>query len=161
MESHLAVPQYATEPRPLQVTHAPVSLGAPAAGAAVVYTAPSAVQVQILSACVKLVTSSQAASRVPRLVFLDQAGVSFGAYPIGYTIAASKTSRISFGVGVDSTGANDGTYIACAIPPLWLLAGCQVKLDVDAIDTADQLSEVRLYVAQRDVTPLVPLDDAA
>lgn len=150
-----AVPQYDVDQSRLWETEVPVVVLPPAAGAAKTINVPYAVEWQVLSCTLKLVTSSQAATRIVEYVVLDQTGKPIHAVPQLYTVAASKTTVCTFGVGLDTSGVNDGAYVCVAISPMWLQGGYQIKLDVAAIDSGDQISDIRLHVRQRNVTPLI------
>ncbi len=126
----------------------PVSLGSPAAGAALTVTVPGSVQWEVLSASFTFTASANAADRVPFIAFLDQSGVSVGSFGTPFKLVATNVSRVSFGVGATQYGADSAARIGSGIPCLRLGDGMRVQLSATLIDTADTITAARLFVRQ-------------
>ena len=82
------------------------------------------------------------------LTFKSVGGVTFAVFPSAFTMAASKTTVVTWGIGLTSTGVNDGPLVTVPIPPMRLEVGCTVTLGASAIDTGDQFSAVTFAVEQ-------------
>lgn len=130
-----------------------VPLKDPAAGAAVTFSNPGAVVSELQTITAKLVTSSAVAVRVPYLTVSGPGGAVLGTFPAGFTYAASKTVVITWGVGLVSFGANDGTRAVQPIPAYVLEVGYTVTITADLIDAADQFSLAVLTAKQWPVRP--------
>jgi hypothetical protein len=130
---------------PLSAT---IAFSQPAAGGGLTYTNPGSVVSEVQSVCATLVTSAQAASRIPVLTVKGISGVTIGVFPSPYTFAASKTTVVTWGVGLVVTGADDGARVTVPIPGYVLELGYQLVVSVDAEDAADQLSNVVLAAKQ-------------
>jgi len=131
----------------------PVTLGAPAAGAALTYTIPGSVELEVLSISFTYTASGNAADRIPFLQFLDTSGVSVGDYGTPYKLVASDASRVTFAVGIQSFGADSAVRMGTGIPPLRLGDGMRVRVTATAIDAADTITAARMYVRQWRVRP--------
>lgn len=131
----------------------PIPVANPAAGAAAVYSPPGSEVTLVRSVYAQLVTSSQAASRVPTLTFSYGDGSPYAIFQSGFTIAASKTVKITWGVGLQNIGTNDGPYITIPIPEYRLPVGSKLTVTADALDAADQFSVVHFAVEQWPVRP--------
>lgn len=116
-----------------------VQFSQPAAGEGLTYEPQGAVVTALDVVTAQLVTSSATASRIPTLTINGPGGVTAGVFPCGFTVAASKTVRVTWGVGLVSTGANDGPTITVPIPQYVLEVGTQVVLSVTAEDVGDQV----------------------
>lgn len=130
-----------------------VALSTPAAGGGFTFTNPGSVVSEIQSVTCELVTSSAAASRIPVLTVKGPGGATLGVFPSPFTFAASKTTQVTWGVGLVSTGANDGARVTVPIPSYVIESGYQLVVSVDAEDTGDQLSNVVLAARQWPVRP--------
>lgn len=139
----------------LHGAHEVVGLSSPAAGAALTYIVPGAVQQQVLSVSFTYTASAQAANRVPFVRFLDAGGVPFCDVGTPYVLVASDSSRVTFGVGVQQFGADSAARIGAAIPEMWLQDGLRLQISATAIDAADTITNARLYVCQRPVQPII------
>lgn len=137
----------------LHWSHEVISLGAPAAGAALTYTVVGAVQIEVLSVSFTYTASGNAANRIPFVAFLDQSGVSFGTFGTPYKLVASDAARVSFGVGVSQFGADSAARLGAGIPLLRLQDGLQVQLSATAINATDAITNARLYVRQATSEP--------
>lgn len=137
----------------LHGSHRVVSLPSPAAGAALTYTVPGSVQQELVSVSFLFTASGNAATRIPFVSFLDQSGTTFCKVNTAYTITATNTSQVTFGVGLDQFGANNSVSMGSSIPELRLVDGLQVQVSADAINATDTITAARLYVCQYDVRP--------
>lgn len=125
-----------------------VGVTRPAAGGGWTYIAPATAITLVKTVSFTIVTSSQAATRIPVVTVKDGSGNTMATVPSPYTLAASKTSLLTFAVGLYPYGANDGARIGQALPPLYLQGGYQVVVSTDAEDAGDQISGVTLGVEQ-------------
>lgn len=116
----------------------------PAAGAAAVFTNPGAVVTELQSVTCVFVTSSSVATRVPVLVVQSPGGATIAEFPAGFTFAASKTTRITWGDQLASLGADDGARVTSPLVAYVLESGYTVSVTADAIDAADVFSSVVL-----------------
>ncbi len=126
--------------------HVVIALGSPAAGAALTATVPGAVEWEILAATFLYTGSSNAATRVPTINFLDWAGTIFCQAQTPYTLTASHTAQVTFGVGIEQFGANNATSLGAGIPPMRIGDGLRVQLTAALIDTADTITAARIFV---------------
>ena len=125
-----------------------VPLVNPAAGASRAYSPPGSEITLVRSVTCLLATSVTVAARVPTLTFSYADGTVFGVFPSDFTVAASKTVRVTWGIGLAISGANDGPYINVPIPEYRLEVGNTLTIGADAIDTTDQLSGCVVTVEQ-------------
>jgi hypothetical protein len=130
-----------------------VSLPSPAAGAALTVTVPGAVQWEIVAATFLFTASANAATRVPFISFLDQAGVTFCKINTAFTVTATIAPQVTFAEGVASFGANNSTSMGNTLPQMRIQDGLRVRLSADLIDVADTITAARLYVRQYEVRP--------
>ena len=137
----------------LHGSHRVVSLPSPAAGAALTTTVPGAVQWEIAALSFLYTASANAATRIPFISFLDQSATIFCKVNTAYNITASNTSQVTFGVGLDQFGANNSASMGSSIPEMRLADGLQVQVSADAINVADTITAVRLFVCQYEVRP--------
>ncbi len=126
----------------------PITLGSPAAGAALTVTVPGSVQWEVLSASWLYTASANAATRIPFISFLDQSGVTVGAFGSPFTVVATNAVQVSFGVGVTQFGANSSARMGGGIPCLRLADGMRIQFSATLIDTADTITAARLFVRQ-------------
>lgn len=132
-----------------------VRLDSPVAGAALTYTVPGAVEIEILSVSFTYTASANAATRIPFVQFLDQSGNTFCDVGSPYTLTANQVSRVTFGVGVQQFGANGSARMGAGIPAMILEDGLQVSLSATAINVTDTITLARMFVRQRTVQELV------
>ncbi len=137
----------------LHGSHIVVTLPSPAAGAALTTTVPGAVQWEIVAASFLFTASANAATRVPFISFLDQAGVTFCKVNTAFNLIATNASQVTFGQSLSSFGANSAVSIGAPIPKIRLVDGLRVQLSATLIDVADTITAARLYVCQYDVRP--------
>jgi hypothetical protein len=93
-----------------------------------------------------LTTDNTVAVRRGVVRFLDGKGVPIAVSAAGFTLAASKTQRVSLTVGGNQFGANDADVCGGPLYERWLDGIVQVQIDADAIAAGDQISDVRLDV---------------
>jgi hypothetical protein len=137
----------------LHGSHRVVSVPSPAAGAACTVTVPGSVQWEVRAATFLYTASSNVATRVPFVSFLDQGGTIIAKVNTAYNITASNASQVTFGTDLDQFGANNAASMGSSIPDLRLLDGLRIQVSADAIDGSDTITAVRLYVCQYDVRP--------
>ena len=130
-----------------QSTISPGQQGAPVApdaGAAYTLTLSRYDRWRLVAVTFTLDTSDADATRVPRVEYSGTGGVPNMVDPTGVTVAASA-SGLSFsgGLNIGSYVAPDGGDVGFPLSGLWLEAGSTVTLNVLAIDTDDQLSDIR------------------
>lgn len=132
----------------LHAEHLPVSIPTPAVGAAATMTVPGSVQWEVLSISWTYTASSNAATRIPFLAFLDTAGASVGSFGSPFTVVATNVAQVSFGVGATQFGANSSARMGGGIPAMRLGDGMRVQLSATLIDSADTITAARMFVRQ-------------
>ena len=88
-------------------SHEPVVLPSPAAGSALTYTVPGAVEQVVYWAVFTFTASANAANRIPYLEILDQSGKPVVSASPGFTYVATNVVIVSFGIGQTVFGAKD------------------------------------------------------
>ncbi len=131
----------------------PVALPTPAAGAALTYTVPGAVQMLVASVCFTYTASAAVATRYPYVEFLDQTGTPVAVSQVVNGQAATVASIISFGVNVPAFGALSAARQGAGIPPILLSDGLRVRLSAVNIQAADTITLARLFVRQYPTEP--------
>jgi hypothetical protein len=137
----------------LHGSHQVVSLPSPAAGAALTYTVPGAVELEVVAASFLFTASANAATRIPFISFLDAAGVTFCKINTAFTVTATIAPQVTFAEHVASFGANNSTSMGNTLPRMRIQDGLRVQISADAIDVADTITKARLYVRQYEVRP--------
>lgn len=128
--------------------NAPIALPNPPAGQSFRYRPGGAVETVLVAVCFQVVTSAAVAARIPTLDFLDPLGGIVARVQAPFTLAATHTSFVTFGVGLQQYGANNAAALGAGIPTVRLIAGMAVRGSLAAVDGADQISLVRGYVRQ-------------
>lgn len=131
----------------------PVTIGSPAVASGFTYRFSGAEVTKLISVSFVVVTDANAASRIPRVEFLDSTGAVFFAVAAPFTQAATKTTRYNFGIGVEQFGANDAAQMGAGLPEFHLTENEAIRVAVAAIQAGDQLSGIHLFVDQRSVRP--------
>src|SRR5438477_11121491 len=139
----------------LHLENVPVVLPSATGTGGVTYTVPGAVEQLIVAVSFTYAASANAATRIPYVQFLDQSGVQVCEAGSPFSLVATNVSRVSFGIGLVQFGANSAARMGCAIPPIILADGMQLKLSATLIDASDTITAARLYVRQRPVQELV------
>jgi hypothetical protein len=103
---------------------------------------------EVLSLSFTYTASSNAATRIPFVAFLDTTGVSCGSFGSPFTLVASDVSRVSFGVGVVQYGANSSARMGASIPAMRIGDGMQVQISATLLNVTDQISAARMFVRQ-------------
>lgn len=133
--------------------HEPVSVGSPAAGQGFTYSVPKS-EIQVVRAVsFVLVNAAAAASRIPRVEFLTNNGDVFFVAASPFVTTTGKTARFNFAVGIQQFGADDAAQIGAAIPKFTLEDGAKIRVAVTAVNAADQISGVYLFVDQLGIRP--------
>jgi len=132
----------------LHGSHEFVTLGAPAAGAALTVTVPGSVEWEVLAVSFLYTADANAANRFPSLSILDQSGSGIGPICTPFKLVATDASRITFGVGIVQFGADSAAQIGCGIPPMRIQDGLRIRLTATNIQATDTIAAARLYVRQ-------------
>lgn len=121
-------------------------VASPAAGAGFTYK-NDANYIELLdSLSFKIVTSSTTASRLVTLSVLDGDGVPLATVPANAALTASKTGLYTFLQNFSgSVGATDGPFLSVA-PMILLQPSWSLVVAIAAVDTTDQVSNIRLTV---------------
>lgn len=123
-----------------------VPVTSPAAGAGFTYTNRGNYWELFDSLAFQIVTSSQAANRLVTLTIADGEGVALATVPANAALTASKTGKFSFLTNFSgSVGATDGPFLS-VFPQILLQPTWTVVVAVAAIDTADQVSNIRATI---------------
>lgn len=123
-----------------------VAVASPAAGAGFTYTNDGRYIELFDSLAFKIVTSSQAANRLVTLTVKDADGVVLATVPTNAALTASKTGQYTFLQSFSGTlGATDGPFLS-VFPQILLQPMWSVTVAVVAIDTADQVSNIRATI---------------
>jgi len=123
----------------------------PAAGAGVTIVVPESQYQTLVAVTFRFVTSATVATRVPTVTVTDGSGVAIVAVAAGKSQIASLTGDYCFAVGLGEWDAASTAVLSGPLPPLPLAAGDSIVIGVNAIDTTDQLSRVRVTLLQRPV----------
>lgn len=121
-----------------------VPVASPAAGAGFSYKNDGKYIELLDSLAFQIVTSSQAANRAVTLSVKDADGVALATVPTNAALTASKTGQYTFLQNFSgSSGATDGPFLSVAplilLQPMWSLV-----VAIGAVDTADQVSNIRM-----------------
>lgn len=133
--------------------HEPRTIGSPAAGQGFTYQLPKTCLAVVRSVSFTLVNAVAAASRIPRLEYLTSEGSVFAAFAAPFTLTSGQTSRFTFAVGCNQFGANDAAAIGCPIPGYVLEDGAAIRVAVAAVNAADQISGVFVFLDQLPIRP--------
>jgi hypothetical protein len=137
----------------LHGSHEVVALPSPAAGAALTYTIPGAVQQTPVSIVFTYTASSNAANRFPRVRYLDWGGTPFFEAQSPYKLVATNVAVVSFAVDIAQFGADSAATMGGPIPALRLGDGLQIELSATNIDVTDTITLARMFVRQFNVRP--------
>lgn len=99
---------------------------------------------RVKSVAFQLQAVGGAGVRTGLVSFLDEQGVVLGAAAAPFTVAAGNTSQLTFTVGAQNGGANNGAAIVASLPPLFLQPLYVVRLSVLGGLVADTASAVRV-----------------
>ncbi len=135
----------------LHGAHEVVALPSPAAGAALTVTVPGAVEWEIVAFSFLYTASANAATRIPFISFLDQAGVTFCKLNTTATLIATNVSQVTFAQEISAFGANSATSIGQTLPCMRIQDGLRVQVSATLIDVADTITAARMYVCQYEV----------
>lgn len=128
--------------------HVPITVGAPAAGSGFTHAVPGATFQRVRVVSFLLTTDGNAASRLPRVEFLNAAGDVFAAVAAPFTLAASLAARFTFGIGLNQYGANNAAQIGGPLPDVLLESGLAVRVAIASVQAGDQVSGSSLFVDQ-------------
>lgn len=130
-----------------------VAPGQPAAGSGFTYLLPESEVSQLYAVTFRLVTSATVATRVPTVTVTDGTGTPLAVIAAGKTQVASLTGDWTFAVGLGAWDAASTAVLSGGLPALPLGAGDSIVVGVNAIDTTDQLSRIRIVLLQESVRP--------
>lgn len=126
-----------------------IDLDDPAAGALASYTVPGQSYVAVLAARAVLTTSSAVANRFVSLDYIDGRGNTRARNATGVLVVASTTGkRYEWNSGRAAGEAVTGCPVFAPCLGVYLPPATVIQVTVDAIDTGDQLSGVRLLIAR-------------
>jgi hypothetical protein len=125
-----------------------VAVPDPAAGAGFTYTNNSAYWELVDSLAFRLVTSATSGSRAVTLSIADGGGITLCTVPVSDITAASHTAQYSYVWNFsDVLGATNGPFTS-PMPRIFLQPTFTISATIAAIDTTDQVSNIRLEVQQ-------------
>lgn len=128
----------------------------PSAGAEWTMKAPGGEFWVVLNVAFRFVASAAVANRLPHLIADDQTDVYFRV-PTNAIVAAAGSARYSgFGGAPQSVAIGNEVLFPLPDMGLKLLPGYRLRSSTDAIDVADQYSEIRALVQ---VFPQGPADE--
>lgn len=126
----------------------------PAAGAEWSLRLPSGSYWRWMLASTNLVTSSNAANRLPGVQIKDADGATIWAAQNSTAVVASKTQRCTYATGVTGVinGATDG-FDMFAIPDMFLESNWVISSLTGALDASDQWGTFNVWVEEYDQGP--------
>lgn len=130
-----------------------LAVPSPAAGAGAAITVPGSELWVVLAVAFRIVTSAAVATRTPVLEFTDGSGEAITWACAGYGTTASSTVDYCFAYGLSEWDAAGTSTASGPCPLVPLGAGDDIALSVNAIDTGDQLSRIRVTLAQQPIRP--------
>lgn len=119
----------------------------PSAGAAQSYIVGGEAYLRVLSARLSITTSSAVANRLVSLDYINARGITYVRNAAGVVITASQSNQAfewNYQRTVSEWATNTPFFLPCL--DAWLPPGFKVQFSVDAIDTADQISALHLFV---------------
>lgn len=123
-----------------------LAVASPGAGAGFTYKNTGDYWELVDSLAFQILTSSQAANRLVTLTVKDGDGVTLATVPANAALTASKTGQYSFLTNFSgSVGATDGPFLS-VMPLILLQPTWSLVVAIVAVDTADQLSNIRMTV---------------
>jgi hypothetical protein len=131
----------------------PIGLPDPPAGQGFVYKVPGSVMQAPVIVSFHLANAAAAGNRIPAVTYLDGLGVPLGVFAAPFALQTGAAGQFTFGVGMQQFGAVNAAAIGAPLAPAVLKAGMTVTVTVAAMNAADQISGVRVYVQQLDQRP--------
>jgi len=125
-----------------------VSLPSPAAGQGFTRAISGADTWRVVTIAFRLVASNAPANRIPAVMFLDANGFAFVTVGAPFAQAATLTTDYTFGIGLQQFGAAGAAAVGGPLPDVELDRTTSIHLDIAAVQAADQVSRVRLFVEQ-------------
>lgn len=122
--------------------------GITGAGTGVTVPVPESERQTLLAVAFRLVTSATVAVRVPRVTVTDGSGFLIAASVSGVTSAASLTTDYVFAYGANAWAGAAGAVASGPLFALPLSDGDNIVITVALIDATDQISRVRVVLAQ-------------
>lgn len=93
----------------------------------------------------QLVTSADVGSRFGRVQLFADDAKPFAVFATQVGVTASKTTHMTFAVGVNQSGLTDGAVIVAPLAPLMLQKSWTAKIDIAGGFVADAVSAVRIF----------------
>lgn len=118
----------------------------PAAGAEYTYTVPGQYQTRVHGIVFLLTTSADVANRYVTVQFCGGDLVPFAISGAAVLVTASSAAQFAGDAGRGTAEWNTGTGVFFPLADAILEPGEKVKIDVDAIQAADTLTNIRLLV---------------
>jgi hypothetical protein len=125
-----------------------VHAGQPSAGQGVTVAVPGSERQRLLSVAFRLVTSAVVATRTPVVTITDGTGFAIGGTVSGFGLTASSTADFLFSVGNSEWDQSNNAVASGGIASVDLMAGDSIVISVGAIDAGDQISRIRVTLAQ-------------
>lgn len=120
----------------------------PAAGAGFTYAVGGLYWQLLDSVSFQVVTSSQAANRQPTLSIKDASGVALATLPSASVQTATLTWQYTYSPAFSHFNTVVALAVTAPLPRIFLQPGYSLALAIGAVDTADQVSNIRLQVEQ-------------
>jgi hypothetical protein len=133
------------------VSHGPAfsqleRVATPAAGAGFTYTNDGRYWERLVAVSFRLVSGSNAANRQVLLTVADGGGVALALFPSASVQTASLTWDYAFLASISNFSTVVGTSVVSPIFGGFLQPRFTVALTIGAVDAADQVSNIRVYV---------------
>lgn len=120
-----------------------LGVGAPAAGADIVFTMPAGARGRIVSISALLTTAVAVANRLPSLI-VDDGATAYAVIPSGNTQAASLVQQYTWADSCPQVALFDSKVIAPLPSNLVLPPGHRIRTSTTGIQAADQWSAINL-----------------
>lgn len=124
----------------------PVALSSPAAGQPAVYIPPQEQIECVRAVTFTLTTVGGATIRRPLVRFLDGKGTPVAVNASAFTLSTGHAQVVSFQVGGQTFGVNDGAEVGGPLYERWLDGLVRLQIAVDAMAAGDKLTNIRLDV---------------
>lgn len=137
-----------------------VNLKAPAAGGILTRAIPGEVFERPVSIRFRVTTSAAVANRFPAVVFLDGDNNTIMRVESTAAVVASSSAAFTFAVGMGANNFRASGEQYAPLPDMLLPAGFKVRIDVVAIDAADQISSAFYFARRYPTSEWSPSDGA-
>lgn len=140
--------------RPLELERSVLAPGQVAAGASVSVPVPSSERQVLLAVSFRLTTSAVVATRTPIVSITDGSGIAIVSAAAGFGATANTAADFTFAVGLSEWDQAGNVVASGPVPEMPLREGDNIVISVNGVDAGDQLSRVRVTLAQASVRPL-------